>query len=89
LIAVDIYRKLNGDSTVFWKSKKQKPPKSRPAMDLSGVYEKPKFDEEKTQTLEILLGDIELSLDKETEHGGDPHDNSGRFSVEELRSKSK
>ena len=74
---------------MFWKSKKQKPPTSRPAAERSGEHKKPAFDKETTQTLEILLGDIELSINEETEHGGDPHDNSGRFSVEELRSKNK
>ena len=73
---------------MFWNSrKKKKSPKSRSVPDQTGRYEKPAFNEEQTQTLEILLGDVSLSIDEEPEQGGDPHDKSGRYSVEDLRSK--
>lgn len=72
---------------MFWKSKRKTLPKTRSAPEPSGVYEKPAFNEEKTQTLEILLGDTDLSLDEDSEQGGDPHDNTGKHSVAHLRSK--
>jgi hypothetical protein len=72
---------------MFWKSKKKKSPKSRSAPDQTDRYKKPAFNDEQTQTLEILLGGVKLSVDEEREHGGDPHDNSGRYSVEHMRFK--
>lgn len=82
---------------MFGRRKRKTPPNPRSAPEQSGVYKRPRFDEdqtrvldeEQTHTLRILLGDTDLALDEESERGGDPHDNSGRYSVAHLRSRLK
>jgi len=50
-------------------------------------YKKPALNDDQTETLRTLLGDADLTIDQDSQSGGDPHDNSGRFLVAHLRSK--
>ena len=74
---------------MFQKNKPKNPPKRHSVPEPAGVYKRPTAAEkDRTQTLEILLGDIELALEKEdSEPGSDPHNNTQRPSVDRQRSK--
>ena len=73
---------------MFRKRKPKSPPKPRSAPEPTGVYKQPTAaEEERTETLKILLGDIDLAVEKDLAPGGDPHDNTERLSVKRLRSK--
>jgi hypothetical protein len=69
---------------MFGRKKPKKTPKRRPAPESSGMYKKPSLSEDQTATLRILLGDADLEIAKDSEEGGDPHDNSGRYPVAQL-----
>jgi len=67
------------------KRKTSQTPRSTPAsLDR---YKKPVLSEDQTDTLRTLLGDTKLAIDEDSQSGGDPHDNSGRFMVAHLREK--
>ena len=73
---------------MFGRKKGKAPPKPRQAPESSGTRKEPTFNEDQTETLKILLGDTDLSLEQDAESGGDPHDNTGKHSVTDLRRKS-
>jgi hypothetical protein len=50
-------------------------------------YQKPALDEDQTDTVRTLLGDADFAIDEDSQSGGDPHDNSGRFLVAHVREK--
>jgi len=67
------------------KRKTSQRPRSSPAsLDR---FKKPALSEDQTDTLRTLLGDADLAIDQDSQSGGDPHDNSGRFMVAHLRDK--
>jgi len=73
---------------MFRKRKPKSSPKPRSAPESTGVYKHPTAaEEERTETLKILLGETDLALEKDLGRGSDPHDNSARLSVKRLRSK--
>jgi hypothetical protein len=72
---------------MFRRGKPQRPPKPRSSAQVSGVYPRPSFNEDQTDTLKILLGETDLALEEDSEAGCDPHDNTARHSVKHLRSK--
>ena len=73
---------------MFWKRKPKHPPKPHSAPASTGAHKRPTAaEEERTETLKILLGETDLELEKDLESGSDPHDNTARLSVNRLRSK--
>ena len=73
---------------MFQKNKPKNRPKSHSVPESSGVYKRlTAAEEDRTETVEILLGDIELELEKDSESGSDPHNNTERLSVDRQRSK--
>ena len=71
---------------MFGSNSRKTSPRPRPAPESSGRYRKPALSEDQTETLRTLLGDSDLSIDQDSQSGGDPHDNSGRFMVAHFRS---
>ena len=58
--------------------------KPAPDPEPTGVSRQPAQDsaeEERTETVRLLLGSDDLVLEDDTESGSDPHDNSVRLSV--------
>ena len=73
---------------MFRKRKPKSSPKPRSAPEPTGVYKQPTTaEEERTETLKILLGENGLALEKDLGPGCDPHDNTTRLAVKRLRSK--
>ncbi len=73
---------------MFWKRKPKRPPKPHSAPASTGDYKRPTAaEEERTETLKILLGETDLALEEDLGPGSDPHGNTARLSVNRLRSK--
>ena len=75
---------------MFWKRKAKSAPTRRSDPEPTGVYKQPVQDfaeEERTETVRLLLDTSDLALEDDTEPGSDPHDNSVRLSVKSLRDK--
>jgi hypothetical protein len=72
---------------MFGKKKGKTPPRPRSAPESSGTRKKPTLNDDQTETLRILLGDTDLSIEQDADSGCDPHDNSGQHSVTDLRRK--
>jgi len=72
---------------MFGRSKRKISPRPHSASVSLDRYKKPALNDDQTETLRTLLGDADLTIDQDSQSGGDPHDNSGRFLVAHLRSK--
>ena len=72
---------------MFGRNNRKTSPRPRSVPGSTERYRKPALSEDQTETLRTLLGDADLTIDQDSQSGGDPHDNSGRFSVAHLRSK--
>jgi hypothetical protein len=73
---------------MFHKNKPKNPPKSHSVPEHTGVYKRPTAaEEDRTETLEILLGDIELALENDSESRSDPRHNTEGPTVDRQRSK--
>jgi len=73
--------------SMFGGSKRKTAPIARSTSASLDRYKKPALSEDQTDTMRTLLGDTTLAIDEDSQNGGDPHDNSGRFMVAHLRSK--
>lgn len=72
---------------MFGASKRKASQRPRTSPASLERYQKPSLDEDQTDTVRTLLGDADFAIDEDSQSGGDPHDNSGRFLVAHVREK--